>query len=217
MLYLIFIIIHIVTGSIGLLSGTVAAIAAKGKSIHIKSGWIFFYSMLATAVSAMVISFLPNHNSIFLFAVGGFTFYMVVSGTRIVHIKKQLKTKTNPINIVDYAISVFGICFAMYLIFQGLKRLLINNTFGIVPLVFGIICLGFVVLDARILLGKATIKKAWIYNHITRMMGSLIASYTAFLVVNITIQQGWILWLLPTAIGSVFISYFIKKYVAKAT
>jgi hypothetical protein len=105
----------------------------------------------------------------------------------------------------------------MYLIFQGLKRLLINNTFGIVPLVFGIICIGFVVLDARILLGKATIKKAWIYNHITRMMGSLIASYTAFLVVNITIQQGWILWLLPTAIGSVFISYFIKKYVAKAT
>jgi cytochrome c-type biogenesis protein CcmH/NrfF len=67
-------------------------------------------------------------------------------------------------------------------------------------------------MDYELISGKKTIKTAWMANHITRMMGAMIASYTAFLVVNIKIQQNWILWLLPTVVGSVFISTFLKKY-----
>lgn len=40
----------------------------------------------------------------------------------------------------------------------------------------------------------------------------MIASYTAFLVVNVQIDMQWILWLLPSVIGSIFITIFLRKY-----
>jgi hypothetical protein len=47
------------------------------------------------------------------------------------------------------------------------------------------------------------------------MMGALIASYTAFLVVNVQIKQQWVFWLLPTLTGSFLIAYFIRKFIPK--
>ena len=72
--------------------------------------------------------------------------------------------------------------------------------------------MSYVLLDIRILTGNSTVKQSWMYNHIVRMMGAMIASYTAFLVVNVQIDMQWILWLLPSIIGSIFITIFLKKY-----
>ncbi len=75
-LFTILIILHVAGGTIGLISGTIAAAVVKGKKAHLINGKIFFYSMLVTAVSALIISNLPGHHNTFLFAVGGFTLYI---------------------------------------------------------------------------------------------------------------------------------------------
>jgi cytochrome c-type biogenesis protein CcmH/NrfF len=70
-------------------------------------------------------------------------------------------------------------------------------------------------MDFKMLFQKLSIKEIWMPNHITRMMGAMIASYTAFLVVNIKMKPDWVLWVLPTLVGSVLISYFLKKFVPR--
>ncbi len=89
-LYTILIILHVAGGTIGLISGTIAAAVVKGKKAHLLNGRIFFYAMLMTALSALIISNLPGHHNIFLFAVGGFTLYMISSGYRLSGLREIL-------------------------------------------------------------------------------------------------------------------------------
>lgn len=212
-LFSVLLILHIIGGGAGLITGTIAAYVKKGSKPHLFSGIIFFWSMLVASVSALVMSWLPGHHNIFLFAVGGFTLYMILSGYRIVILKRRFKTIPVSIPVVDYLITIFGFSFAVFLLIQSVKGLLNDNMFSIVPGVFGLICMSYVLHDVKLFTGRTTIKASWMYNHIVRMMGAMIASYTAFLVVNVEIDMQWILWLLPSIIGSVVIAFFIRKYV----
>ena len=168
--------------------------------------------MFLASSSALVLSWIPGHESLFLFAVGGFTLYMILSGYRVVLLKRKSKQHSQNFFSTDYLITLFGFSFAVFLLIQSVKGLLNGNTFSIVPGVFGLICLSYVLLDIRLLTGNTTVKQSWLYNHIVRMMGAMIASYTAFLVVNVQIDMQWILWLLPSVIGSIFITIFLRKY-----
>ena len=87
--------------------------------------------------------------------------------------------------------------------------------FGWVPMTFGLICMNYARMDYSLLKGIKPIKNVWMSNHITRMIGALIASYTAFLVVNVQIDMQWVLWLLPSAIGGYLIKTFLDKYAPK--
>lgn len=205
-------ILHILGGSAGLITGTIAASVKKGSRPHLVSGRIFFWGMFLASSSALVLSWIPGHESLFLFAVGGFTLYMILSGYRIVLLKRKSKQHNQNFFSTDYLITLFGFSFAVFLLIQSVKGLLSGNTFSIVPGVFGLICLSYVLLDIRLLTGNTTVKQSWLYNHIVRMMGAMIASYTAFLVVNVQIDMQWILWLLPSVIGSIFITIFLRKY-----
>jgi hypothetical protein len=207
--------LHIAGGTLGLMCGTIAAVVIKGKKAHAINGKLFTMGMLTAAIAALIMSNLPHHYSVFLFAVGGFTLYMVLTGYRIVQLKKQVKENTSPLKVFDYAIMLFGVSFSLFLLFLSIKGLVQKNISAIVPGMFGLIGLNYVRMDLNILITKKSLKKVWLPNHFTRMMGALIASYTAFLVVNVQIQQQWILWLLPTAVGSTLISYFFKKFVPK--
>jgi uncharacterized membrane protein len=83
----ILIYIHAAFGGIALLAGLVSIIAKKGLAIHKKSGIVFFYTMLVSAVTAMIVAFLPNHESPFLFAVGIFSLYFILTGKRSLRFK----------------------------------------------------------------------------------------------------------------------------------
>lgn len=212
-LFTVLLVLHISGGGAGLITGTIAASVKKGSKTHKLSGIIFFWGMLVASLSALVLSNLKGHENLFLFAVGGFTLYMVLSGYRVVLLKRMFKSVPVKIPVADYLITLFGCVFAIFLIIQSVKGIIHGNMFSIVPGAFGLICLSYVMLDIKLIAGRTTIRKTWMYSHIVRMMGAMIASYTAFLVVNVQIQQQWILWLLPTVIGSSLIAIFIRKYV----
>ena len=206
-------ILHIGGGAVGLITGTLAAGVKKGSKLHKLCGLAFFWGMLFASIAALILSNLPNHENIFLFAVGGFTLFMICSGYRIIHLKKRIKLTGNPFTFLDNLIFLVGICFGLFLFFIGINRIINGISFGVVPSVFGLISVGFAWQDYKVISRKAEIKQVWMRNHIIRMMGALIASFTAFLVVNFQIQPNWVLWLSPTLIGSMLIVTFIRKYV----
>ena len=214
-LFNILITLHVAGGTLGLICGSIAAAVIKGKKAHIFNGKIFSAGMLTAAVSALIISNLPGHENLFLFAVGGFTFYMVTTGYRIVWLQRHNASRSKTFTGVDYGLFAFGVCFSLFLLLMSVKGLIDGNTFSIVPGVFGLVCLNFAWMDYKLFKGKTTVKQSWMASHITRMMGALIASYTAFLVVNVQIGMQWILWLLPSAIGGILISRFLKKFAPK--
>jgi len=215
LLFNILIVLHVAGGTLGLICGTIAAAVVKGKKAHLLNGKIFSISMLTAAVSALIISNLPGHENLFLFAVGGFTFYMVTTGYRIVWLKRNNTVRPKTFTALDYGLFTFGVCFSLFLLYMSVKGLVAGNTFSVVSGVFGLVCLNYARMDYMLFSGKTTVKQSWISNHIVRMMGALIASYTAFLVVNVQIEMEWILWLLPSAIGGVLISRFLKKFAPK--
>ncbi len=203
---------HIAGGTVGLISGTIAASVVKGKKLHLISGKTFFYSMLITAIAALIISNLPEHHNVFLFAVGGFTLYLNCSGYRIVWLKRNSLKRAKLYSSIDYGIALFALVFGIFLIGISIREWINERAFSIVPAVFGSICLVLFILDVKKMKSNLLISKYWISSHISKMIGTMIAAYTAFLVVNIHIKQNWILWLLPTVIGSGLIAYFIRKY-----
>ena len=101
---------------------------------------------------------------------------------------------------------------AIYFIVFGIINLLDKNNFGIVLLVFGVISLLFVLKDYNNFTGKSKIKNYGLTTHLQRMIGSYIASATAFLVVNNTILPQALAWLLPTVILVPLIFKWSKKY-----
>ena len=214
-LFQVLITIHVAGGTAGLISGTVSAASQKGGIAHKLSGKIFFWGMFAASMAALIIANLPEHHNLFLFAVGGFTLYMICSGYRIVALKRLAKNSDQPIGFIDYGLFLFGLGFGGYLLFLGVNLIVKGQNFGIVPIVFGLICVNYARLDYQFLKGKQSIKAVWMGNHIIRMMGAMIASYTAFLVVNVKMDPEWVLWLLPTMIGSGLIAYFMRKFVPK--
>ena len=62
------ILVHAVFGGLALLLGAIALVARKGRTLHKRAGKGFYFTMLAVAATALVVSILPNHESPFLFS-----------------------------------------------------------------------------------------------------------------------------------------------------
>jgi uncharacterized membrane protein len=204
-----FLILHIVGGTISLISGLVAMLTEKGKKAHRLAGKIYFGGMTAVFVGAVVVAIAHNNN--FLLMVGFFGYYMTVRGYRILSLKKLDKgQKFAPLDWIIISISAI---FIFTLITWGVWAWMQGSGMGIVGLVFGLIGLSFLVNDVKSHINPPTEKMHWWYTHISSMGGSYIAASTAFVVVNIQLPQyQWVLWILPSIIGGTLIGKTIRKY-----
>ncbi len=201
----ILLIIHIITGGIALFVGSIILFTKKGNETHQKLGKVYFSALLTASLVSLLMSFF--HENIFLFIVGIFTAYMLLSGIRYLKIKS-----TDDIKKVDWTLAITITVFGLGFIVLGIMLLIKSVSFGIVLLVFGGICWMFALQDFKNFRNKSTIKNFWLTTHIQRMTGSYIASATAFLVVNNTILPGVASWLLPTAILTPLIVIWVRKY-----
>ncbi len=184
---------HIAGGAIGLLAGSYNMVTKKGTRLHRQIGLIFFYAMLLSAMVALPMSYL--HHNYFLLIVGVFTTYLLLTG------KRYLLKKTIPaVSGIDWALWIMMLLFGSGFIVWGIMLLTKGNGFGTVLMVFGSLGYLFLVQDYKCFTGKSRIKNFWLTNHIQRMTGAYIASFTAFIVVNNKILPGVFAWLLPTFI-----------------
>ena len=195
--------IHILGGTIALLSAIMAILSEKGKKIHVLSGRTFFWSMLTIFLTAIPMSIITSN--IFLFLIAFFSFYFAFAGIRFARNRKGIATTSDWIAVGLMILSGVGMWTLAAVLFMN------NNSMYIPLLVFGFgaIVLGYG--DFKSHKNKTAIGKERIGKHLQNMIGGTIAVITAVLVVNVKIEPVWIWWVLPTVlIVPVIIWYRIK-------
>lgn len=205
----ILIYIHAFFGGLGLITGMISIFVKKGGINHKKAGKIFSYSMIISSTISLFVALMPNHKNQFLFLIGIFTIYMVLSGNRALSLRSKIKSKADNI---DKSISGIMLITSIVMIVIGIIGMIINtSTINILYLFFG----GFGILlslsDFKNFKTFTTNKNTWIKSHIGRMVGALIASITAFLLAGLNMTTV-LVWIMPTIIGTAYIIYWSKKY-----
>ena len=204
--------VHAFFGGLGLITGIGSMIVKKGSPLHKKMGKVFSISMVTNSLISIPVACMPNHKSAFLFLIGVFTIYLVLSGNRSLSFKPRKKKKAA---LVDVLIS--GGMFLSSLVMIGIGIYSYSNSGnGILFLLFGGGGLSLTIGDYFFFKrypGEET-KIKWLLNHISRMMGALIASITAFLIVGLS-TNSLFAWILPSVIGTIYIIYWQKKMKAK--
>lgn len=203
----VFLILHVITGAIGLLLGSFILIRKKGDKVHKKLGRIFAIAMIINGLSAFVLSYI--HPNIFLFIVGVFSVYLASSGYRMISLK-NISNGQKP-KIIDYSLTFLMLIACLAFLYIGITNLISGVYFGSILCMFGLISFRLCYSDYKLYTGKMTDDLQWLKNHIGRMTGAYIASLTAFLVVNNTLLPPFLAWSLPTIIGLFFIIRTIRK------
>ena len=202
-LHTLSLVLHIASGFTALLTGTAILLRRKGGKSHRLTGRIYFIALMAVAFSAFALSLL--HPNSFLFMIGAFTLYQGLSGYRAV------KDRLQNLGVWDVLITVLGASNAVAMGMSG----------QVVLMVFGGISAYLVVGDVRmfsLILRHLPIPKSlWLQRHIGHMMGSYIATVTAFLVVNYAGSSlGMLVWFAPTVVLVPLIFLWIRRYVGGA-
>ena len=184
--------IHILGGTIALLSAIMAILSEKGKKIHVLSGRTFFWSMLTIFLTAIPMSIITSN--IFLFLIAFFSFYFAFAGILFARNRKGIATTSDWIAVGLMILSGVGMWTLAAVLFMN------NNSMSIPLLVFGFgaIVLGYG--DFKSHKNKTAIGKERIGKHLQNMIGGTIAVITAVLVVNVKIEPVWIWWVLPTVL-----------------
>lgn len=201
-------LIHILGGSIALLIFLVPMLSKKGGKLHIISGKIYVYAMLAVAFMAFPITlwriFFDSNKSIasksfsaFLFFIAVLTLSSIWQGIRVLRLKNRkqpdLSLKNTFLSYLLIATAIGSVVIG----FQFDNKLLIY--FPLVGLLSGF---------SQIKYWKQTptLKRHWWYEHMRGMFTACIATITAFLVTAVPRifpdfnSSSLIIWLAPTIV-----------------
>jgi uncharacterized membrane protein len=193
---------HIGLGATALAAGLLAIVAKKGQNLHKKAGLVFYYAMLSSAVLALLVSVLPQHENPFLFAIGIFSTFFILTGYRALGFKKP-----NPNLLVDKLIAsvmlITGL--AMFLV-----PLLVYKKLNVVLGVFGVMGIVFSVRDLKLYQHPEKLQPNWLKMHLGNMMGGYIAATTAFMV-NVNVLPGIYGWFAPGLLGGIYIAFWMRK------
>ncbi|MBX2907294.1 MAG: hypothetical protein KF744_14715 [Taibaiella sp.] len=210
-MFIVLLIAHIVFGTTSLLAGLGATLTKKGRRPHILSGLVFYWAMYGTTFCAVIMALLKWNP--FLLSIGIFATYLVFTGRqaiRFLRLRESYKPTTK-----DKIPALVGFITAITMLAYPLTAYAAGHGWPVSVLqVFGGILLLFSIRDYRIMsnAGNFTARnKVWLPRHISAMGGAYISTVTAFLVVNIRFTPSWVVWLAPTAVGTVLISMSIAK------
>lgn len=207
----IFIYIHAFFGGLGLITGIGSAIVKKGSAIHKRLGKLFSVGMFTSSIISLPIACMPNHENPFLFLIGLFTIYLVLTGNRVLTFKPKLKDKAS---MLDKTISGTMLFVAIIMLVLGIAGFFQKVNNSVLYLFFGGFS-AFMTIKDFIFFKKFKEKKnAWLRSHIGKISGALIASITAFIVAGLGIGN-LISWTLPSLIGTIYIIYWTRKYKPK--
>lgn len=188
--------LHAAGGSVALLTGPISMVAAKGGPLHRKAGSVYAVAMFVTAISALYLAIVVNN--VLLLVIAVFSFFLVFTGTRALE-----RRRSRPSGILDHAVPWATLAFGVALLARGAVLSDITNLF------FG---LGGIVLAIRELRALRSLHTQWLLMHITAMLGAYIATFSAFLVVNIGFVPKPLLFIVPTLIGTPLIAWAVVHY-----
>lgn len=203
--------IHILGGSLLLVLGVVQLILPKRGKVHRALGQWYVAIMMLVCVTALYISAQSmlkglTTGAIFLFSIGLFSLYGVISG----YLLGKFKTRRQL--FLGRAMVVLGVLISAMLLTIAFR---FWASVGLICLPFGILQVLGTRQDWQFYwrLNKAMPhgNQYWIFGHSGRMIGSYIACVTAFLVNVVPCPYPVILWLGPTVVGTLCIIYFQRQ------
>jgi len=116
-------VVHILAGGMGLISGYVALYSAKGATLHRKSGILFVYAMLAMALLGMVIAAGRNVAPAINIPAGLLTSYLVITALITVRPPVAGSRWLNPtLMLVALGVGLTDLTFAFQAFANGGKR-----------------------------------------------------------------------------------------------
>jgi len=195
--------IHILAGSVALVSAALALSTEKGKKFHVLIGKAYFWSMVIIFLTALPMSIITGNVSLFLIAI--FSFYLAFSGVRFAKNRTGVPTRLDLIAVNFMFLSGVGMWILAIIFFID------NNSQFITLTVFGFLALFLGYGDFQTFKDQIAIGKERIAKHLTNMMGATIAVVTAVLVVNPPTNPEWVWWILPTVLITPVIFWWNKK------
>jgi uncharacterized membrane protein len=176
--------IHVLCGTLALITGLIAMIVKKGSKNHNRAGLVFYWSMFMIFVTTTLFFILypSNLKFQFLMGIGVVSFYPNWSGKRMLAMKKGVNP-TWADKLGGWLIGISGLIMIGYGILLTLHP---NKNFGglnILFFVFGSLSLANAYGDLKIYLGyKEAEKMHWFFAHGGKMSGAFAAATTAFCV-----------------------------------
>ena len=195
--------IHILAGSVALVSAALALSSEKGKKFHVLIGKAYFWSMVIIFLTAIPMSIITGN--VFLFLIAIFSFYLAFSGMRFAKNRTGVPTRVDLIAVNFMLLSGIGMWILAIIFFIDNESQFITLT------VFGFLALFLGYGDFQTFKDQTAIGKERIAKHLTNMMGATIAVVTAVLVVNPPTNPEWVWWILPTVLITPLIFWWNKK------
>lgn len=212
--------IHVVGGFIGLFLFWIPILSKKGSPLHKKVGlfWVWLARIVLATAFIGVLMYMPkliadekyifsHPNSyaflIFLGYLSIVTYVVTMFAVVVLKHKQDVTQVATPfyksLAYLCILLSAFIVFYALYFRPNAMPVLLALSPVGFGT---GLGMLGY-------MKGKDTSKRAWLYEHLSSMIGAGIAFHTAFAVFGMTRLfdiglEGWIAvipWILPAAIG----------------
>ena len=166
MTHLVLLTIHITSGSVAILSGFLSLFSKKGASVHLKSGYIFYISMLLMGSTATYLAFFepfPTNR-----IVGLLTIYLVFTARRAALNRKGATDKFDVLSMgYAFFVTILGVYYSIQTINQlGAEGLGVLEYF----LFFytGIAALG-AILDLSVLIRGSIVGARRVARHMWRM------------------------------------------------
>lgn len=213
----VFLGVHITAGFSSFLLAPVALATAKGGKAHKLWGMVYLWSMGVVAATALPMAL--YRPVLFLALVAVFSFYAAFSGYRVTKLKSL--AKYGSAQPVDWIAAGITFCSSAALAGLALFKPTAVQNMGIVAVVFGILGMRLAVEQMITFVWKPKEKMFWWYGHLSNMIGSYIAAWTAFSVTTLALyfERSFFMWLWPTAIGVPAIVlttiYYKRKFAPK--
>jgi len=166
------ILIHVLAGSLALLTGCVAILAKKGKKIHNQYGLIFLFLLGIAILTGLFGVFIFKRNS-FLLVITVLSGYMGFSGYRI------LQTKSNKPRFMDIIVAVLAVLAVSYFIAYFKSAGMIWSP-GIIYSTVGYLIFAVSYDLLRYLLPTSLYTKFWLHEHILKMISAWSGLLSAF-------------------------------------
>ena len=186
--------IHVASGSVAL-AASLAAAASKvlrmPHRLHVVTGRIFGWAMLGIVLTALPLAF--DGGSLLLLLVAVLSGYLAFAGWR------EAARRSGTPSWIDHMAAILMAAAGAVMGGWGGLVLVNGHGGGIVPVAFGAIGLLLSVGELR-RVGRPVDQPTRLVIHMSRMMGATISVLTAFLVVNVRFEPGWIVWLAPTVV-----------------
>lgn len=200
--------VHILAGSIALMSGLAGIISRKGGRRHTTAGKIYVISMGIVVVTAVPLAVAID--SWFLLAIAVFSGYLVFAGMRVISRHRSGTEKPELIDAIGHGAMILG---GSGMASGGLWYS-IFKPFALAPIliVFGGVGVGLAVREVHALRKPLPDQPPWLNRHIGFMGGAYIATVTAAITVNLSVFPPLVRWLTPTLIGVPCIIIATRKY-----